>query len=274
MLYVNGMNWVRSICVQVLLLFFSSKLPVALPASWSTGLQICAHWHLHNTTHKAAAYWESVHSMAGSHFFCSKNIVRFIFNFIRGKHIFIHMGSMFKIIKAWATRRGVWSRAVYHGLHVYSSLYSLWLWWIAVIWYGFCLSLMSVLASLDISCPFVVPHQDLFKERWAGGWIRSAPEVLPHLIHPISPPWPMLCSADWGCVCCLSPGCLSCSDVLENLFLFRKLCHLSSFKAVISWGRNYIFLYNASLSLSFCSTVYTSDLAFRAGLQKHHQVQI
>lgn len=207
-------------------------------------------------------------------FFCSKNIVRFIFNFIHGKHIFIHMGSMFKIIKAWATRRGVWSRAVYHGLHVYSSLYSLWLWWIAVIWYGFCLSLMSVLASLDISCPFVVPHQDLFKECWAGDWIRSAPEVLPHLIHPISPPWPMLCSADWGCVCCLSPGCLSCSDVLENLFLSGKLCHLSSFKAVISWGRNYIFLYNASLSLSFCSTVYTSDLAFRAGLQKHHQVQI
>lgn len=86
--------------------FFSSKLPIALPASWPTGLQICAHWHLNNTMHKAAAYWESIPGMAGSHFFCSKNIVGFIFSFIHRKHIFIHMGSMFKIIKAWATRMG------------------------------------------------------------------------------------------------------------------------------------------------------------------------
>lgn len=201
MLYVNGMNWVRSICVQVLLLFFpaSSQLlslhlgPQAC-RSVPTGIYTTPHIRLLPTGNQFIVW-------LGVIFFCSKNIVRFIFNFIHGKHIFIHMGSMFKIIKAWATRRGVWSRAVYHGLHVYSSLYSLWLWWIAVIWYGFCLSLMSVLASLDISCPFVVPHQDLFKECWAGGWIRSAPEVLPHLIHPISPPWRMLCC--WLGMCVL-----------------------------------------------------------------------
>lgn len=58
------------------------------------------------TTHKAAAYWESAPGMAGSHFFLLQEYSWIYFSSTPGKHIFIHMGSMVKIIKAWATRMG------------------------------------------------------------------------------------------------------------------------------------------------------------------------
>jgi len=89
-LYMNGMNWVRSICVQVLLLFIFSKLPIALPAFWPIGLQSCAHWHL--APHKAAAYWESVPGMAGSHFFLLQEYSWIYFFFYSWKTYFYSHG--------------------------------------------------------------------------------------------------------------------------------------------------------------------------------------